>query len=113
MLAGEAAVAAAFVPASAREVFGSAWRVLALSQPVNAVSFVTDGIHWGTRDYRYLRNAMLTASSGGVAALALLPAGAAGLTAVWLVTSAWIAVRAGFGLLRVWPGIGRAPLARA
>ena len=29
---------------------------------------------------------------------------------VWLITGAWIAVRAGFGIARVWPGFGHAPL---
>ena len=35
------------------------------------------------------------------------------LVQVWVVTAAWIAVRGGLGLLRVWPGIGRAPLSGA
>jgi hypothetical protein len=29
---------------------------------------------------------------------------------VWLVTAGWIAVRAVFGVARIWPGIGAAPL---
>ncbi|HSO21057.1 MAG TPA: hypothetical protein VLT88_16440, partial [Desulfosarcina sp.] len=32
------------------------------------------------------------------------------LTAVWWVTGCWVAVRAGVGMLRVWPGIGNSPL---
>ncbi len=34
-----------------------------LFQPINAFAFATDGIHWGTGDFRYLRNAMLGASA--------------------------------------------------
>jgi MATE family multidrug resistance protein len=112
MLLGEGAVARLLVPPAAREVFSDAWLVLALAMPLNAVSFVTDGIHWGTRDYRYLRNVMLSASAVGTLLLLALPLqGDAALTGVWLVTSLWITVRALFGWLRVWPGIGNAPLA--
>jgi MATE family multidrug resistance protein len=111
MLASEGAAARLLVPPSAREVFPAAWRVLALAQPLNALSFVTDGIHWGTRDYRYLRNVMLAATGSGAALLLALPgAGDEALLLVWIVTAAWISVRAAFGALRVWPGIGSAPL---
>ena len=73
---------------------------------------MTDGIHWGTRDYRYLRNAMLTATGVGLALLWALPlVGEESLTGVWGVTGVWISLRAGFGVARVWPGIGTAPLA--
>lgn len=111
MLQGEAAVAALLVPASALGVFQQGWWVAAFWQPLNAVSFVTDGIHWGARDYRYLRDAMLMASGVGVAALfSLEAAGASSLSAIWWVTGAWITLRASAGLLRIWPAVGAAPL---
>jgi MATE family multidrug resistance protein len=104
-------VAALLVPESARGIFPGAWRALALAQPLNALSFVTDGIHWGTRDYRYLRNAMFVATALGTALLFALPVrGADSLLLVWLITALWIVVRATFGVGRVWPGWGRAPL---
>jgi MATE family, multidrug efflux pump len=111
MIAGEKWVAEALVPETARSVFAEAWRVAALAQPINALSFVTDGIHWGTRDYRYLRNAM--ALSTGLGAAALLGSewsGHQSLLSVWIVTVGWIALRAVFGVGRVWPGWGRSPL---
>jgi MATE family multidrug resistance protein len=112
MWAAEPLVAAAFVPASALAVFHPSWLASAAVQPVNALSFVTDGIHWGTRDYRYLRNAMLGATGlGCTLLLAFDRTGEATLFQVWLVTGGWIGVRGAFGLLRVWPGIGAAPLA--
>jgi MATE family multidrug resistance protein len=112
MLALESLAASLLIPASAREVFAAAWWVAALAQPLNAVSFVTDGIHWGARDYRYLRNAMFCASAVGAALLLGADAlGRASLVGVWLVTALWIALRSGLGALRVWPGVGRAPLA--
>jgi len=112
MLALEDLAARALTPPSARELFAAAWWVAALAQPLNAVSFATDGIHWGTRDYRYLRNAMLCASAAGGALLLGADAlGRASLPGVWLVTALWIALRSGLGVLRVWPGVGRAPLA--
>jgi MATE family multidrug resistance protein len=106
------AVVAALVPPEARSLFLGAWWIAALSQPINALSFATDGIHWGAADYRYLRNGMLAATAFGAAGLAWLEAsGAASLTAVWTVTALWIGVRAVAGWLRVFPGLGRAPLA--
>ncbi len=107
---GEPAVAALLVPPEARDVFARAWPVFALSQPLAALSFVTDGIHWGTSDYAYLRNGMLAASVLGVAWLVSIDTGVPALETVWLVTLVWIGVRAGFGLIRVWPGVGHAPL---
>ena len=106
MLQGEGAVAALLVPPSALGVFQQAWWVAAAWQPLNALSFVTDGIHWGARDYRYLRNAMFTATATGIALLGL----ADSLTLVWAVTAVWVGIRAAFGVARVWPAVGRAPL---
>ena len=111
MLLGEHWVAVLLVPAGAQGVFAAAWLPAALAQPLNALSFVTDGIHWGTGDYRYLRNAMLIATGLGLLGLFSLPANSPqGLTAVWVVTAGWIAIRCAFGIARVWPGIGRSPL---
>jgi len=112
MVLSEAGVARALVPASARDLFTGAWLVAALAQPLNALSFVTDGIHWGARDYRYLRDAMLAATLLGCAVLFTADAtGNASLMGIWLITGVWIAVRATFGALRIWPGVGAAPLA--
>jgi MATE family multidrug resistance protein len=110
MLLSESAVAAALVPTGALALFPAAWWCLAAAQPLNAVSFVTDGIHWGTRDYGYLRNAMLVATALGLVGIACLPRTPEALAGVWLVSAAWIGVRATFGVLRIWPGIGAAPL---
>jgi MATE family multidrug resistance protein len=103
--------AAALVPPAATAAFVAAWPVVVLSQPLNAVSFVTDGIHWGTADYTYLRNAMLLATAVGLAALAgVNPASPSALRSIWLATALWIVARSGLGLVRIWPGIGHAPL---
>ena len=32
---------------------------------------------------------------------------------IWVITAIWITVRAGFGVVRIWPGIGDAPLSPA
>jgi MATE family multidrug resistance protein len=111
MLAGEAWVAAALVPETARGVFSGAWRVAALAQPINALSFATDGVHWGTRDYRYLRDAMLASTAVGAGALAFGEwTGTESLFSVWIATTAWISLRAIAGIGLVWPGWGRSPL---
>ena len=56
---------------TAAVAYGTARSERPVEQGLNAVievyivSFVTDGIHWGTRDYRYLRNGMALASFSG------------------------------------------------
>ncbi|MFO7633569.1 MAG: MATE family efflux transporter [Caldilinea sp.] len=106
-------IAGLLAPSSAHALFFPAWFLSAIVQPVNALAFVTDGIHWGTGDFRYLRNAMLVATAAG--ALGLLGIEAAGIVSlawVWIVTDGWIAIRATLGVVRVWPGIGAAPLGK-
>ena len=72
---------------------------------------MTDGIHWGTADYRYLRNGMLTATGLGILALLAIDVRAPGaLTQVWFATAGWLMVRTGFGVARIWPGVGHSPL---
>ncbi|MEN8182368.1 MAG: MATE family efflux transporter [Myxococcota bacterium] len=102
LLAVENPVMALLVPPSAASWFHSAWLFCALAQPMNALSFVTDGIHWGTGDYAYLRNAMLASTAIGLGGLALIdPASPDALLQVWLVTGAWTTSRAIFGLARI------------
>jgi len=111
MLLTTGPVAHLLVPQSARAAFLGAWWMAALFQPLNSLSFVTDGIHWGTSDYRFLRNAVATATATGALLLALLESRPGfDLRYVRLITGVWIAVRAGFGVGRIWPGLGAAPL---
>ncbi len=110
MLGAARLTAAALVPAGAEALFYPAWHVAALSMPVNALSFATDGIHWGSGDYRFLRNVMLLSTAAGAAGIWMLDESLAGaLTRVWMVTAGWITLRAIFGMLRIWPGIGASP----
>lgn len=112
--AGESPVAWLLVPTEAHTAFAAVWWVALVAQPLNAIAFATDGIHWGTGDYRYLRNVMVLASvSGGVVLLQLDLHSPHAFVWIWIVTDLWIGVRALFGLLRVWPGIGAAPLRSA
>ncbi len=114
MLLSTPAVAALLVPASARLAFSSAWWVAALALPLNSLAFATDGIHWGTADYRFLRDAMAVATGVGALLLFLLQGwDGFGLATVWAVTAVWIGLRAGFGVTRIWPGFGAAPLRSA
>lgn len=115
MLAGQKGIAWLLVPASVLDTFIPAWGVAALIQPVNALSFATDGIHWGTGDFRFIRNAMVAASTTAIAALICITylQPAAMLNWVWGITGLWTTVRAGFGLYRIWPGSPSAPLGRS
>lgn len=113
MLAATPIVTSAMVPVDATFLFTLPWIIAAISQPLNALAFITDGIHWGTSDYRFLRNAMLMATLAGMLGLSLLRTdSAAHFSAVWLVTVAWVGIRAFWGTLRVVPGIGHSPFRR-
>jgi MATE family multidrug resistance protein len=95
------------VPTASISAFLPAWGVSSLSQPLNSLAFLTDGIHWGTGDYRYIRDAMILSSLVGIGGLWIIeksdhPA----LHQVWIATGVWIILRAIFGTLRIWPGIG-------
>ena len=101
----------AFVPPEATAAFLSAWPVAALTLPLAALAFVTDGIHWGTGDYAWLRNGMIVSTAIAGAALLLTDTSAPqAFLLVWLSLLLWLALRSCFGLLRIWPGHVRAPL---
>ncbi len=105
------AVITAFVPPDAVEVFVTAWLVSAVVQPLNALCFATDGIHWGTRDFGYLRNGMFLACGISIPILLLVNIKHAdALIHIWWITGLWVLLRAAVGLVRVWPGIGAAPI---
>lgn len=96
------------VPASSVAVFLSAWLISSLSQPINSVAFLTDGTHWGTGDFRYLRNAMLVASGIGIIGLWLLESWSnPTLTWIWGIIAVWNTLRAFLGWIRIWPGVGK------
>jgi MATE family multidrug resistance protein len=111
MLVGQSFVVAILVPATSVAFFLPAWWVSALSQPLNAVAFATDGIHWGTGDFRFLRNVVLFVSAISFFGLSQIDSTqAAALIWVWIVTTIWVGARGILGVLRIWPGIGKAPL---
>ncbi len=114
MLAGTGVTAWLLVPDGAVTVFYPAWIAASLSQPLAALAFISDGIHWGTGDYGYLRNAMLLATAAGVGALLLIDPSAPGaFTGVWIATGVWLLVRGVIGVVRIWPGLGESPLRNA
>jgi multidrug resistance protein, MATE family len=111
MLVGSPLVIALFVPENAVSLFPAAWTVAAFVQPLAALAFATDGILWGAGDYPYMRNGMLIATTVGVAALALIRLDMPqAFTWIWVAMAVWVGVRAIWGTLRVWPGVGRSPL---
>ena len=78
---------------------------ITVAQPLYALFFVTDGIHWGTGAFAFLRNAMSVSTLIGWACCMLIEiASPHALTLVWSATALWIATRATFGLC----GNGRA-----
>jgi MATE family multidrug resistance protein len=96
------------VPNNSMSIFLAAWLISAISQPINSISFLTDGVHWGTGDFRYLRNVMVIASGIGIAGLWLLERSAnTTLTWIWILIGVWNFTRGLFGIIRIWPGIGK------
>lgn len=111
MLGGQALFITLFVPVKAVAVFTMPWIIASLSQPVNSIAFATDGIHWGTGDFGYLRNGMIAATGVGMIGILLLESReSVSLEELWIVTAIWIFIRAAAGTIRVWPGIGKSPL---
>lgn len=111
MLLSTDIVIAAFVPESAISIFMSGWIIASLMQPLSAIAFVTDGIHWGTGDYRYMRNGMVISTVIAGIMLYSIDTGAENaFTLLWLAMVLWILLRSIFGVIRIYPGIGNAPL---
>ncbi len=111
MLVATPIVSAVFVPVDAVFLFTLPWIIASISQPLNALAFITDGIHWGTGDYRFLRNAMIMATVSGLFGLQFISMDSAeAFSGVWLVTVGWIGIRAFWGVLRIHPGIGKSPI---
>ncbi|MGB1251364.1 MAG: MATE family efflux transporter [Candidatus Promineifilaceae bacterium] len=111
-LASQTWVAHAFVTPSAHPEFYSAWGIATIGLGVSAIAFLTDGVHWGTGDYRFLRNVMLISSVIAGSMLLLINRTALADNAlfwIWAFTMLWSTVRAILGLLRVWPGIWNSP----
>lgn len=114
MLAGISWVMAVFVPPTAAAVFTLPWTLVALTLPVNSLAFATDGIHWGTGDFRYLRNVVILATLSAGSALFLLEyLGWMSLNTIWLAAISWVSVRCLGGIGRIWPGWGNSPLSAA
>lgn len=105
---GRETVISLLVPMTAIRVFLPAWAVSSLSQPISSLAFLTDGAHWGTGDYKFLRNAMIVATIIGMVGIWLIDTGGdKALFSVWIVTGIWVVLRGTLGLLRIWPGIGK------
>lgn len=114
LLVGQPLIERLLVPPAALTVFGPAWIVGALTLPFNTFAFITDGVHWGTGDYAYLRNAMLLSTAAASAALLLIdPASPHALLWIMFAIALWIVLRGALGVIRIWPGVGDSPFAPA
>lgn len=111
MWMGSSLVETMLIPRAAQDLFRSPWLAAILIQPVSALTFATDGIHWGTGDFRFLRNVTTLATLVGISGLLLLDlTPETGLFWIWTITGIWIVVRAAFGTVRIWPGLWGSPL---
>ena len=100
-----------YIPAEAVALFGMPWLIAAVTQPVSGLSFGTDGVQFGSSDFAFLRNSVLSALVAGVSLMWSVEVDSPhAMDFVWWSFTAWAAVRAAAGTLRVWPGLGAAPL---
>ena len=98
-------------PALGSSALLAPWRIAAACQPISGLTFGTDGVHFGTGDFRFLRNVVLAALVAGGAVIVWADASAPwALNAVWWSFMVWTSLRAAFGMARVWPGQRTAPL---
>lgn len=103
-------IGAVFVPVSAHGLFSLPWSLMIFSQPINGLAFATDGLLMGAGDYGYMRNVVLTVSlTCSMILFALESIGHLNLVVIWGVMIFWLALRAFFGVVRVWPGVGDSP----
>ncbi|EFJ26596.1 hypothetical protein SELMODRAFT_97796, partial [Selaginella moellendorffii] len=72
---------------------------VALTQPINSLAFVFDGIHYGASDFRYSTYAMMSNALVSSAVLLLAPR-RFGLPGVWMGLTLVMALRAAAGFLR-------------
>ncbi|MEE3052439.1 MAG: MATE family efflux transporter [Planctomycetota bacterium] len=111
LLAIKGPASALLMPPDALTLVSGAWIISCLCQPLNALCFATDGVHWGTGDYGFMRNAVVVSTAAGIAGLYLIdPESPDCLALIWLVCVGTIILRGILGFLRIWPGFGRAPL---
>ncbi len=82
--------------ASLAAIIDQYWWLIVVSSPFSALVFVYDGILFGSRDYRFLRN-----SVAGSLAFAFLPVLAIGYLTTLSITTIWLALvaRNGFRLV--------------
>ena len=101
-----------YIPADAVALFAMPWLIAAVTQPLSGLSFGTDGVQFGSSDFAFLRNTVLSALVAGVSLMWCVELDSPlAMDLVWWSFTVWVAVRAAAGTLRVWPGFGAAPLA--
>lgn len=91
---------ALLVPPEAHEAFLAVWWIAAIGQPLNAITFGTDGLLWARSAFGFLRNVVVSATVLSGAWLLTVTS----LNAIWGLTVLWIAIRAAGGL---WGVFGR------
>lgn len=104
MIIGQSLFADIFIPTEAVEVFFTAWLVAALFQPVNALSYATDGVLWGIGDFTFTRNAMCISCIIGILLIGLITIVQPPqiLAWIWAATGMMNLVRSGLGCYRSW-----------
>ncbi|KAK4798284.1 hypothetical protein SAY86_030610 [Trapa natans] len=78
---------------------------VALTQPLNALAFVFDGINNGASDFAYSAYSMVTVAIVTISCLFMLSS-SHGFMGIWIVLSIYMSLRALAGFLRIGTGMG-------
>lgn len=83
------------------EIVRSGVLFVSASQPINALAFIFDGLHYGVSDFSYAAFAMMV--SGGIASIVLLyTTPFCGLAGVWYGLTLFMVLRTAAGFLRLY-----------
>ena len=83
---------------------------VALSSIFWAFNFLGIGTQTEVAQAHGRRQQKRSTEIGGIAIYLLDETVSGALTWIWLITACWITLRAAFGVIRIWPGVGKSPL---
>lgn len=78
---------------------------VALTQPINALAFVFDGVNYGASDFAYSAYSMVLVAIISIWSLFILSS-SYGFVGIWFALSLYMSLRTFVGFCRVWTGTG-------
>ncbi|KAA3465201.1 protein DETOXIFICATION 42-like [Gossypium australe] len=107
-VAGQAILASSFAKKDYEKIVATASRVLqfiAVTQPINTLAFVFDGVNYGASDFAYSAYSMVLVAVVSIFCLFILSS-SSGYIGIWIALTIFMNLRVFAGLLRVGTGTG-------